>query len=293
MTVGRRRLARSGLLRALSMAKAGLGPRWTTLIGMAMVIVLQVLNTSCTSEPREEERSLFVGAGAGLKPVLDPVGEAFTEKTGIRVDYSYLCSAMVLTNMRLTKTGDIMLPGSQYYLDLAIEKGVIDPKTVAVAGYQIPVIAVQKGNPKNITCLEDLARPGITVGVGEKDALAVGRLTVMMLSNLGIYDDVLKNVQFEGGTANKLIMPVAMGNLDAVINWMPVAMAWHETVDYIKIDPKKLMYSIAPIGMTAYTEKKELAQQYLDFVASEEGQAIFERCGYAPYFDPEEIEKVR
>jgi molybdate transport system substrate-binding protein len=88
-------------------------------------------------------------------------------------------------------------------------------------------------------------------------------------------------------------MPVAMGNLDAVINWMPVAMAWEATVDYVRIDPKKLMYSIAPIGMTTYTEKKELAQQYLDFVASEEGQAIFERCGYAPYFDPEEIEKVR
>jgi molybdate transport system substrate-binding protein len=275
------------------MARSMSGSLGVAAIGLGIVIAFQALGMSCTSGPDEDERSIMVGAGAGLKPVLDPVGEAFTEKTGIRVDYSYLCAAMVLTNMRLTKTGDVMVPGSQYYLDLAIEMGVIDPNTVAVAGYQIPVIAVQKGNPKNITCLEDLARPGITVGVGEKDALAVGRLTVMMLGNLGIYDEVMKNVQFEGGTATKLIMPVAMGNLDAVINWMPVAMAWEETVDFIKIDPEKLMYSIAPIGMTTYSQKKDLGRQYLDFVMSDEGRAIFERCGYAPYFDPEKIEKVR
>jgi molybdate transport system substrate-binding protein len=256
------------------------------------ILAILALNLACGTE-EEEEPGLMIGAGAGLSPVLDPVGEAFTEKTGIKVTYSYLCSAMVLANMRLTRTGDILVPGSQYYLDLAIEKGVIDPETVAIAGYQIPVIAVQKGNPKGITCLEDLAKPGITVGVGEEDALAVGRLTVRMLRKLGLLEDVRKNVVFEGGSATKLIMPVAMGNLDAVINWMPVAIMWHEKVDYVEIDPKKLMYSLAPIGVTTYSQKKEWAQQYLDFVASEEGRAIFAEYGYEPYFDPEEIEKLR
>lgn len=263
------------------------------MIAAIIVAAAQVLNVGCTSSPEEEEKEIMVGAGAGLKPVLDPIGEIFTEKTGIKVNYSYLCSAMVLTNMRLTRSGDVLVPGSQYYMDIAIEKEVIDPETVAIAGYMIPVIAVQKGNPKNITCLEDLAKPGMTVGVGEADALAVGRLTVKMLKKLGIYEDIMKNVQFEGGSATKLIMPVAMGNLDAVINWMPVAMIWEEKVDFIKIDPKKLMYSVAPIGMTSYSKRKEMTQQYLDFVESDEGQAVFKKFGFAPYFDPKEIEKVR
>jgi len=262
------------------------------LIGVMIVIALQVVNISCGGAD-EQERCIFVGAGAGLKPVLDPVGEAFEQKTGIRVDYSYLCSAMVLTNMRLTRAGDVMVPGSQYYMDLAIEKEVVDPSTVAIAGYMIPVIAVEKGNPKNITCLEDLTKPGIAVGVGEKDALAVGRLTAKMLNELGIYDEVMKNVKFEGGSATKLIMPVAMGNLDAVINWMPVAMTWEEKVDFVKIEPEKLMYSVAPIGMTRYSEKKEWGSQFLEFIASEEARALFADYGFAPYFDPEETEMVR
>ncbi|MGD9248465.1 MAG: substrate-binding domain-containing protein, partial [Desulfobacteraceae bacterium] len=181
----------------------------------------------------------------------------------------------------------------QHYMDLAIEKGVIDPDSVAVAGYMIPVIGVQKGNPHNITCIEDLAKPGLKVGVGEAEALAVGRLTEKMLKGLGLYEDVMKNVVLTGGSASKLVLPLAMGNLDAEINWMATCLAFADKVDIIKIDPKKLKYSVAPMGMTVYSKTKEAAKKYLAFVGSKEGRAIFEKFGFAAYFDPEKIEKIR
>ncbi|MGD8837855.1 MAG: substrate-binding domain-containing protein, partial [Desulfobacteraceae bacterium] len=244
-----------------------------------ITVALHLLIAGCTSESKQagqsqkKQESIMVGAGAGLKPALDPVAEAFTAKTGIKVEYSYLCSAMVLTNMRLTRTGDVMVPGSQHYMDLAIEKGVIDPDSVAVAGYMIPVIGVQKGNPHNITCIEDLAKPGLKVGVGEAEALAVGRLTEKMLKGLGLYEDVMKNVVLTGGSASKLVLPLAMGNLDAEINWMATCLAFADKVDIIKIDPKKLKYSVAPMGMTVYSKTKEAAKKYLAFVGSKEGRA--------------------
>jgi molybdate transport system substrate-binding protein len=264
---------------------------------VGIIVVLHLFIMGCTGESKkteqEQAKTIMVGAGAGLKPALDPVAKLFTEKTGIKVDYSYLCSAMVLTNMQLTRTGDVMVPGSQHYMDLAIEKGVIDPDSVTVAGYMIPVIAVQKGNPHNITCIEDLAKPGLKVGLGEKEALAVGRLTDKMLKELGIYEDVMKNVVLTGGSASKLMLPLAMKNLDAEINWMATAQAFAEKVDIIKIDPNKLKYSVAPMGMTVYSKNKEASKKYLDFVGSEEGHAIFAKFGFAAYFDPEKIERVR
>jgi len=267
------------------------------LILMGIMIAFILLSMGCSNEPeqtavKEEASSLMVGAGAGLKPALEDVKKEFTAKTGIKVDYSYLCSAMVLTNMQLTRTGDLMVPGSQHYMDLAIEKGVIDKDSVAVAGYMIPVICVQKGNPHNISKIEDLAKPGLKVGVGEPEALAVGRLTEKMLKDLGIYDDVHKNVVLTGGSAPKLALPLAMKNLDAEINWMATCKIFADKIDMITIDPKKLKYSVAPIGMTTYSKQKEAAKKYLDFVNSEEGQAIFEKYGFAAYFDPKEIEKV-
>jgi len=259
---------------------------------LVILISFLLVNTGDAKEKKKVE-SIMVGAGAGLKPALDPVGKLFTAKTGIKVEYAYLCSAMVLTNMQLTRTGDAMVPGSQHYMDLAIEKGVIDADSVAVAGYMIPVIGVQKGNPHNITSLEDLKKPGLKVGVGEAEALAVGRLTVKMLKELGLYEDIMKNVVLTAGSASKLVLPLAMKNLDAEINWMATCMAFKDKVDIIKIDPKKLKYSVAPIGMTTYTKKKEATLKYLELVESEEGQAIFGKYGFKAYFDPEKIEKVR
>jgi len=268
-----------------------------SVVAVWIIVAFHLLLMGCTGESKkaeqEQAKSIMVGAGAGLKPALEPVAKIFTEKTGIKVENSYLCSAMVLTNMQLTRTGDIMVPGTQHYMDLAIEKGIIDPDSVAVAGYMIPIIAVQKGNPHNITCIEDLAKTGLKVGVGELEVLAVGRLTDKMLKELGIYEDVMKNVVMKGGSAIKLMLPLAMKNLDAEINFMATAAAFADKIDTIKIDPKKLKYSVAPIGMTTYTKNKEAAQKYLDFVASKEGQAIFAKFGFAAYFDPEKIEKVK
>jgi molybdate transport system substrate-binding protein len=265
------------------------------LIGIVIASIL--FNIGCSREAeqtaeKKEASAIMVGAGAGLKPALDPIAEEFTANTGIKVEYSYLCSAMVLTNMQLTRTGDVMVPGSQHYMDLAVEKGVIDKDTVTVAGYMIPVMCVQKGNPHNITKIEDLTKPGLKVGVGEPEALAVGRLTEKMLKDLGLYEDVHKNVVLTGGSASKLVLPLAMKNLDAEINWMATCKAFADKVDIITIDPAKLKYSVAPMGMTVYSKQKEAARKYLDFVSSEKGRGMFEKFGFAAYFDPEKIEKV-
>ena len=265
-------------------------------VAVGIIVALHLFIMGCTGESekaeQEQAKPLMVGAGAGLKPALDQIAKVFTEKTGIKVENSYLCSAMVLTNMQLTRTGDVMVPGTQHYMDLAIEKKVIDPDTVSIAGYMIPVIAVQKGNHHNITCIEDLAKSGLKVGVGELEVLAVGRLTDKMLKELGIYEDVMKNVVVQGGSAIKLMLALAMGNLDAEINFMSTAKSFADKVDIIKIDPKKLKYSVAPIGMTTYSKNKAAAQKYLDLVGSKEGQAIFAKFGFDAYFDPKEIEKV-
>ena len=54
-------------------------------VAIGIIIALQLLNVGCTSESKkaeqEQTRSIMVGAGAGLKPALDPVAEAYTAKT--------------------------------------------------------------------------------------------------------------------------------------------------------------------------------------------------------------------
>jgi molybdate transport system substrate-binding protein len=250
-----------------------------------------------TIAPKNElsagNQKLFVGAGAGLKTVLDPLALEFKEKTGIDVDHSYLCSAMVLTNTQLTRSGDIVFFGSEHYMDLALEKGVVDENSMTSVGYMIPIIGVQKGNPKKINTIEDLARPGLKVGLGEPDAVAVGRLTLNMLENLELFDAIDKNVVLRAGSASKLVIPLAMKNLDAIINWLPITKLYEDKVDIIYIDPNKLMYSKAAVALTKYSKQKGNAKKYLDFITSEYALGKFKEFGYDAYFDASKIGQVR
>jgi molybdate transport system substrate-binding protein len=269
---------------------------------MLCILVLSVLAFSgcgnkqtTSSETANKDVVLNINAGTGLKSVLDPLSAEFTKRTEVKVEIAYLCSAMVISNMQLTKTGDILIPGDRISMDLAVEKKVIDPVTIKDGGYMIPVIAVQKGNPKNIQSLDDMAKPGISVGIGQPESVSVGMVAEVMLKENGLYDAVKKNISLEAGSATKLIAPVAMGNLDACINWISVANDFGSKVDYINIDTNKykMKYTVAPIGITTYSKNKKWAEEFINFATSPEGKAMFNKYGYGPSLDLTKAEEVK
>ena len=53
--------------------------------------------------------------------------------------------------------------------------------------------------------------------------------------------------------------------------------------DLIEIPVTDNSILIAPIGVTSFTKQPELAQKFADFVASDEGKAIFAKYGFPAY----------
>jgi molybdate transport system substrate-binding protein len=253
------------------------------LIGLFLAAAL----LACSKETQVEKKNapLFVLSGAGLKCVLDPLAEAFTKETGVEVEYSYLCSAMLLTNLQLTRQGDVFVPGSKHYFNIAREKKLVDEDHMVIGGYMVPCIMVQKGNPKNIRGLDDLLKPGMRLGVGDFEALAVGRLTKVMLEREGIFDPFMANVEVIGGSATKMCLPVCMNSIDAVINWAGTAQTFDHCTDIVLIEPEKVLYSTFPVALTKYAKSSDKAMKYFNFVQSPRGKAIFEKYGFGLYFE--------
>jgi molybdate transport system substrate-binding protein len=263
---------------------------WST-IGLITVMTLSLVAGCTRGNSREragkdKADTLFVLSGAGLKCILDPLAEAFTKETGIAVEYSYLCSAMLLTNLELTRQGDLFVAGSKYYFNLAREKGLVDEEHMVIGGYQVPCIMVQKGNPKNIESLDDLLKPGLRLGVGDFDAMAVGRQAEVMLKRAGIYDAFMKNVEVVGGTAPKLCLPVCMNSIDAAINLTATAKTFDHCTDIVLIDEKRVVYSTFPVALTKYARNNGHAMKYFQFVQSPKARKIFDEHGFGLYFDP-------
>jgi molybdate transport system substrate-binding protein len=253
---------------------------------VGLFLVVGCLACSKETQVEKEKSPLFVLSGAGLKCVLDPIAEAFKQETGIAVEYSYLCSAMLLTNLQLTRQGDVFVPGSKQYFNIAREKKLVDEDHMVIGGYMVPCIMVQKGNPKNIRGLEDLLKPGMRLGVGDFEALAVGRLTKVMLEREGLSDKFMANVDFIGGSATKMCLPVCMNSVDAVINWAGTAQTFDHCSDIVLIEPEKVLYSTFPVALTQYAKNNGDAMKYFNFVQSPPAKKIFEKHGFGLYFEP-------
>jgi molybdate transport system substrate-binding protein len=235
---------------------------------------------SPATSPIVETTSLMVYCGAGMRKPMDEIGSVFEQKYDVKVEYNYAGSNALLSQMELTQAGDCYMPGATKYIDIATEKGFIDYKQNIC--YHIPVITVPKGNPANITSLEDLAREDVTLVWGDPEVAAIGNVGVKILEKNGLYDAAWPNVIATLPTMNELLMQIAMGQADAAINWWDTV-KFVADIEVIEIPQEQNIIKIVPIGATTFSENPETAKQFVDFVASDEGKAIFEKQGFITY----------
>ena len=245
------------------------------------VLLITIGILGCASQ---EAASIMVYSGAGMRKPMDEIGVVFQQKYGTEVKYNYAGSNALLSQMELTKEGDAYMPGETMYIEIAKEKGFTDYQQLVC--YHIPIITVPKGNPANITCLEDLARPGVKLVWGDPEVAAIGKTGKKILEKNGIYDEAWANVIATLPTMNEVMMQIAMGQADASINWWDTVKAV-EDIEVIEIPKEQNDIKIIPIGVATFSKNPETAKKFVDFCASEEGKAIFEKHGFITYPNPE------
>ena len=232
------------------------------------------------STATENAQSLLVYCGAGMRKPMDEIGLLFEEENGISVNYNYAGSNTLLSQIELTQKGDVYMPGATYYFEVAREKGFTDYEQLIA--YHVPVIAVPKGNPANITSLDDLTKSGVKVILGDSKAVAIGKLGDTLLKENGIFEDVEKNVIARGATVNELIVYVSMDQGDASIIWEDLVVN-SEKIETVTINSDQNIIKIIPVGTLSFSKKNDAAKKFVDFVASAEGKTIFEKHGFTTY----------
>ena len=228
-----------------------------------------------------EEKSLTVFAGAASKPALDEAGAAFTKQTGIQVYFNYGGSGAMLSQMKLSQSGDLYIPGSPDYIVKAERDNLINSNSVKIVSYLIPVIAVQKGNPKNIQSLSDLAKPGIKVAIGNPDAVCLGLYAVEILEYNHLLANVAQNIVTHAESCEKTATIISLKSVDAVIGWH-VFHDWDpENIDVVYLKPEQTpRLAYIPAAISSFAKDKDNAQKFIDFLLSKPGQDIFKKWGY-------------
>jgi len=250
-----------------------------------VIAVLIALAAGCegrdqgSSEEFGKKEELLIFVGAGIRPPVAELAEVFSRENNVEVVPDYGGAELLINKVKVAEMGDIYMPGDKQYVDQAAQAGIVlSQKPVC---YFVPTILVQKGNPKGITGLEDLVKPGIRLGLGDEKACAIGRKCKKIFGKNNIpWEAVEKNLKYQSMTVNELGIQIQAKSLDAVFVWDAVAEYYAEHGDQVPITKEKNVISTVDAGVLKFTKNRELAEKFVEFACSERSREIFKKHGY-------------
>jgi len=245
---------------------------------LAALLLLPIVGGACggNGTPTLE---LFVGSAT--KPATEEVAKLFEEKYGVNLELHFGGSGAMLSQMKLTGRGDIYFPGSSDFMEKAKKDGLVLPESERIVVYLIPAINVQKGNPKNIQSLEDLARPDVTFAIADPETVCVGLYAAEILDKAGLSQSIRAKIATYAESCARTAGIVALKSVDAVIGWRVFEYWAPEEIETVYLGPDQIpRIGYVPIAISKSSKQGALAQQFIDFVASDEGKAIYAKWHY-------------
>lgn len=220
---------------------------------------------------------LVVLCGSSFVGPTEQLCAEFTDQTGIAIVSTVAGSEDFLPQVQAASQGDILVTHDPFLDHVKDADKHFDHVSV---GFVAPVLAVQKGNPKGISKIEDLTREGIKVALTDPQYSTAGEMVFALIEKKGIKDAILKNVEnrlTKGHGALGTFLKTQ--SVDAVIIWNGVASTFKDSLDVVKT-PYEYDEEIAVhmIGLN-YTKQPESLKKFMDFVRIR-GPQVFAEFGY-------------
>lgn len=249
------------------------------LLLMPIFLILMTAQNILASPKR-----LLMFAGAASKPATEEAVRIFQNRSGAIVDMVFGGSGFVLSQMKLTKKGDLYFPGSSDFMEVAKRENLVFPDSEKVVVYLVPAINVQKGNPKGIQTLRDLTKEGVRLAIANPETVCVGTYAVEIFEkNLTPEEKakVRKSITNYTESCEKTANVISLKAVDAVMGWR-VFQYWDPNrIETIYLKPEEIpRIGYIPITISKFTQDKSLAQNFIDFLLSSHGKRIYKKCHY-------------
>ena len=141
------------------------------------------------------------------------------------------------------------------------------------------VILVPKANPHGIKRLNDLAQPGLRIGLCNVDQSTLGALTQRMLTKLGLVETVGANVRSRTPTADLLVTQLDTGSLDAVVVYRANATAVLERHTALPINLPEAR-AVQPFAVAKQAQHPHLAQRLLQALEGDPSRQRYLAAGF-------------
>jgi molybdate transport system substrate-binding protein len=214
-----------------------------------------------------------VFAAASLTAAFNELGPRYTAAEGTKVTFNFAGSQALATQIQQGAPADVFasadIPNMGKVKDL-----VGTPQNFASNLLQI---VVEKGNPKGVKGLDDLANPDLKVVLAAPDVPA-GRYAQQALEKA---DVTVKPVSQEDNV-KAVVTKVALGEADAGIVYVTDVTAGGDKVEGVDIPQGLNVVATYPIATVKASKAQDKAQAFMDLVLSDQGQQVLKQYGFLP-----------
>lgn len=249
------------------------------LLSLISVMIFVNLYSVAFSQER-----LMVFCGAAFKKPVDEIISIYEKKTGIKIDVTYGAVKTITSQLILAKEGDVLIVPSPDIMANLIEKNVILKDTIKEFSYQVPVMLVQKGNPKNIKGIKDLLREDLRLAIANPENVYVGMLATEILDKnfpKSEKDALRKKIVTYADDISRLLAYLIMNQVDVILGF-DFLHGWEkDKTDMIKFkDDEIVRIGVGQAGVITYTKNIEKAKKFCEFLQSSEAIDILKKYGY-------------
>jgi molybdate transport system substrate-binding protein len=232
--------------------------------------------SACTSSSESQSQTtLEVYAASSLATPFAEAGVAFEkDHPGVKVQFNLGASSDLARFVQEGAPADVFASADAANMDKIESQDLLDSPSVVFATNYLEII-VEKGNPLNISSLEDLSNPDLIFITTNPD-VPIGKYTAEVLRKAGV---VITPDSFESNVKG-IMLKVASGEADAGIVYHSEVIASDGQVEGIKIPTEFNIEAKYPVGIIKNSANKKLAQEFIDFLLSPKGQGLLTQYGF-------------
>lgn len=223
---------------------------------------------------------LTVSAAASLSNAFTDLGHAFeARRPGDGVVLNFAASDLLLRQLEQGAPADVFASADEATMDRAAKAGLIDAATRRLFAGNTLVLIVGAGT-KAPEALRDLNRAVYArIAIGNPDSVPAGRYARQALSDAGLWDALQAHL-VPTQNVRQALDYVARGEAQAGFVYATDAAIGKDKVQVALTLPTATPVSY-PIAAIAASKQAALAQSFIAFVMSSEGQALLKGYGFS------------
>jgi molybdate transport system substrate-binding protein len=240
--------------------------------GLSYVLVRQTAprDLSPSSDP------IVVHVAEAMRGPIELLAKQYEEERGQKIELRFGPSQAILSQLALSKQGDLFIPADDSYVEDAKKKGftaeVLPLASMTAVLIAKPGTTVQGWN--------DVLQPNVKWVLANPDAAAVSKAAKQHLTTNGYWEKIQKLKPAQQGNVNQVAQAVSLGAADVGIVWDAVAHQFPK-VSVVRLAELNPITGKVQAAVTTFSKNPQLALDFAKYLAAaDKGQVEFAKHGF-------------